>query len=134
MSSADFEHGMSGWVAQGNHVNSGHEAVDAYNSSVHCLHVRATDHGDTGANRIRTTLTSPLNAGQTATIRAKVRWLAGHSEILLRLRGNWLEAAGNILTARNLGTPGAPNSRAIPNGGPAITDVRHSPLLPAANQ
>ena len=42
------------------------------------LQVRASGDGDTGANRIRTTLTSALNPGQTATIRAKVRWLTGH--------------------------------------------------------
>src|SRR5437879_12537508 len=39
-----------------------------------------------------------------------------------------------MLTARNLGTPGAPNSRARPNVGPAITDVKHSPLSAAVNQ
>ena len=62
ISNPGFENGMSGWVAQGNHENSGLEAGDGYNNSAHCLHVRATDHGDTGANRIRTTLTSPLTA------------------------------------------------------------------------
>src|SRR5213076_2764044 len=97
-------------------------------------HVRATDRGDTGANRIRAALKSTLNSGQTATIRAKVRWLAGHPEILLRLKGNWLEAAGNTLTASYLGTPGAANSRAKLNAGPAITGVKHSPVLPGANQ
>src|SRR5262245_53122648 len=34
----------------------------------------------------------------------------------------------------NLGTPGGPNSRASANVGPAITDVRHDPALPAATQ
>jgi hypothetical protein len=53
---------------------------------------------------------------------------------LLRLHGNWLEAPGNILTARNLGTPGGRNSRAASNVGPAISKIRHSPVLPAANQ
>ena len=109
------------------------EVGQGYNST-HCLHVRATEHGDTGANRIRTTLTKPLIQGQVATLRAKVRWLAGCPEVLLRLRGNWLEATGNMLTAHNLGTPGAPNSRARANAGPAITEVRHMPVLPVANQ
>jgi len=130
----DFELGVTGWAAQGNHEDSGLEVGQGYNNSTRCLHVRAIDRGDTGANRIRTTLKSALNPGQTATIRAKVRWLAGHPEILLRLKGNWLEAAGNILTARNLGTPGAANSRAKSDAGPAITGVNHSPVLPGANQ
>jgi len=75
-----------------------------------------------------------MSSGQTATLRAKVRWLKGHPEILLRLKGNWLEATGNILTARNLGTPGAPNSQARPNVGPAVTAVKHSPVVPTASQ
>jgi hypothetical protein len=128
-----FESGMTSWVAQGNHEDSAWETGQGYNSG-HCLHIRAADRGDTGANRIRTTLKSSLSAGQTATIRAKVRWLAGCPELLLRLHGNWLEATGNILTARNLGTPGAPNSRGPRNVGPAITEVRHSPVLPSASQ
>ncbi|PYJ97404.1 MAG: hypothetical protein DME23_15695, partial [Verrucomicrobia bacterium] len=136
ISNSDFESGITGWFAQGNHEDSGlgTGAGVGFNNSANCLHVRAVDRGDTGANRIRTALTSPLNGGQTATLRAKVRWLAGNPEILLRLKGNWLEATGNILTARNLGTPGAPNSRARPNVGPAITDVKHSPVSPVVNQ
>ncbi|HUL51050.1 MAG TPA: lamin tail domain-containing protein, partial [Candidatus Nitrosotalea sp.] len=130
---SDFESGLTGWVPQGNHEDSSLEVGQGYNNSAQCLHIRAVDRGDTGANRIRTKLTTSLNSGQTVTLRAKVRWLAGDPEILLRLHGNWLEATGNILTARNLGTPGAPNSRARPDVGPAITDVKHSPLLPAAN-
>jgi hypothetical protein len=133
VANSTFESGLDGWVAQGDHDDSSWETGQGYNST-HCLHVRATDHGDTGANRIRTALTAPLVPGQTATLRAKVRWLAGCPEILLRLRGNWLEATGNMLTAHNLGTPGAPNSRARANAGPAITEVRHSPVVPAANQ
>jgi hypothetical protein len=125
-----FDSGLDGWVPQGNHEDSSLETGEGYNGS-QCLHVRATAHGDTGANRIRTTLTAPLNAGQTATIRARVRWLCGCPEILFRLKGNWLEATGQLLTARNFGTPGAPNTRARPNVGPAITDIRHSPVLPA---
>jgi hypothetical protein len=133
VANSTFETGLDGWVAQGDHDGSSWEANEGYNSA-HCLHVRATDHGDTGANRIRTTLTAPLSPGQTATLRAKVRWLTGCPEILLRLRGNWLEATGNMLTAHNLGTPGAPNSRARAYAGPAITEVKHSPVLPGANQ
>jgi len=34
----------------------------------------------------------------------------------------------------NLGTPGLPNSRRVPNGGPAIAEVSHAPVLPAAGQ
>lgn len=129
----DFETGLDGWYGQGAHSRSRWEPAQGYNGSA-CLRVVATDRGDTGANRIRTRLTSPLTASQTATIRARVRWLRGAPEILLRLRGNYLEAPGRHLTTTALGTPGAPNSRAVANAGPAITEVTHRPVLPAAGQ
>src|SRR5207247_9668855 len=58
----------------------------------------------------------------------------GSSQILLRLRGNWLECAGDMALPANLGTPGARNSRFVSNAPPAIFSVQHSPVLPAANQ
>jgi hypothetical protein len=47
--------------------------------------------GDTGANLVRATLNTPLNPGQTAILRARVRWLSGHPTMLLRLRGSLLQ-------------------------------------------
>lgn len=133
IANSTFESGFNGWFAQGNHDDSGLDTTQGF-ASGRSLHLRTTGRGDTGANRVRTALTTPLNSGQTVTIRAKVRWLAGHPEILLRLRGGWLEATMNMVTTRALGTPGAPNSRFRTNAGPAITDVTHSPALPAAGQ
>ncbi|MBI5387970.1 MAG: lamin tail domain-containing protein [Verrucomicrobia bacterium] len=127
-----FESGATGWVFQGNHNATSWEPGEGFNSSA-SLHLRAAGRGDTGANRVRVQLSSTLASGTTVTLRAKARWLKGNPCLLLRLRGNWLEAPGYILSARNLGTPGAPNSRAAANVGPAITEVRHWPALPAAN-
>src|SRR6185503_1314652 len=61
-------------------------------------------------------------------------WLRGDPNILLRIRGQWMECPGRMSLPGNLGTPGAVNSRAIPNAGPAISEVAHSPVLPAANE
>lgn len=127
-----FDSGAAGWVFQGTHGRSYWQPTGGYSGG--CLHVVASDRGDPGANRIRTALTQTLSAGATATIRAKVRWLTGSREILLRLRGNYLEATGDMLTTRNFGTPGARNSRAQENAPPFITRVTHAPILPAANQ
>ncbi|HXG47675.1 MAG TPA: lamin tail domain-containing protein, partial [Methylomirabilota bacterium] len=127
-----FTAGMSGWFAQGNQWRSGVDATGGIGGGP-CLHLRASGRGDTGANRVRTTLSSPLMAGTVATIRARVRWLAGSPEILLRLRNGWLEATGNMLSTRASGTPGRRNSRAADNAAPAIVDVTHAPVLPAAN-
>lgn len=133
VSNGTFESGVSGWLFEGNHDGTSLETQSGFNSA-RSLHVRASGDGDCSANRIRVPLTSRINAGTTATLRAQVRWLRGHPEILLRLRGNWLEAAGVLNVPSNLGTPGAPNSRYSSNAGPTIVDVAHSPVLPAANQ
>lgn len=129
----DFEGGMTGWVAQGNHELSGLE-LTGFGGSSRSLHIRASSNGDTGANRVRTALTSSLVNAQTATLRAKALWLRGRPEILLRVHGNQHEAPGLLALPRNLGTPGVLNSRAAANAAPAIYAVTHSPALPAANQ
>ncbi|MGC3961203.1 MAG: lamin tail domain-containing protein [Verrucomicrobiota bacterium] len=127
-----FESGTNGWFLEGNHERTSLE-TNGFSSS-RSLHLRTSGGGDSYANRVRTALTSTIASGATATLRAKVRWLCGNPEILLRLRGNWLEATGPLSVPANLGTPGARNSRSVTNAGPAIVNVAHDPVLPAANQ
>ncbi len=126
-----FENGTNGWTFQGTHRLSTVDNTGGL-TGPKCLHLRAVGRGDTGPNKVQTALTTSFTAGQTATIRAKVRWLSGHPEILLRLRGSWLEAAGRSLATSAFGSPGRANSRAMTNAGPAITDVVPAPALPAA--
>ncbi len=133
IANSTFEGGATGWTAEGTQSQSAQEAAEGY-ASARSYHVRATDRGDNQVNRIRTPLTAPQSSGLTNTIRAKVRWLRGHPEILFRLRGNWHEAAVAMDLPTNLGTPGARNSRAVNNAPPAISDVAHHPAVPAANQ
>ncbi|MEO8429696.1 MAG: CotH kinase family protein, partial [Verrucomicrobiota bacterium] len=128
-----FETGITGWTPQGNHVRSTLEDTEGYNSS-RSLHVRASSRGDTGPNRVRTPLTSALANGQTVTVRAQARWLRGWPEPLLRIDGNYFEATGKMTLPTNLGTPGARNSRAVANAGPAIYSVTHHPVVPAPNE
>ncbi|HWQ90658.1 MAG TPA: lamin tail domain-containing protein, partial [Clostridia bacterium] len=125
-----FDSNTDGWFFQGTHEDS-HWQTGGYSGG--CLRVVAADRGDPGANRIRTVLTQTLTPNTSVTLRAKVKWLKGHPEILLRLRGNWLEAAGLTRATRNLGSPGLANTQSLPCG-PAISDVRHSPVLPLAGQ
>jgi hypothetical protein len=127
-----FESGTTSWTFQGTHRLSGAETAQGFNSA-RSLRLRATERGDHVANRARVPLTSPL-AGGTATLRAKARWLRGHPELLMRLKGNHLEAIGRLTIPSNLGTPGAPNSQARANSAPAIFEVSHRPVLPAADQ
>jgi hypothetical protein len=133
LANGDFENGLSGWTPQGSHGRSSVESGTGINGS-QCLHVRAESRGDTGANRIRGVLPNGLHEGDTVTLRARVRWLCGFPEVLIRLRGNYLEACGRMDTSSSLGTPGLPNSRLCSNAPPAIYEVGHSPVLPAADQ
>ncbi|MCL5099335.1 MAG: lamin tail domain-containing protein, partial [Candidatus Omnitrophica bacterium] len=128
-----FESGTTSWRFDGNHERTSLETNEGFNSA-QSLHLRASGDGDTYANRVSGSLVSTIPAGRTATLRARVRWFRGHPEVLLRLRGNWLEACGSLTVPENLGTPGARNSRAVDNAGPAISGVVHSPVLPAVGQ
>jgi hypothetical protein len=125
-----FDNGASGWFFQGTQRASAVEPSGGFGSGA-CLHLKASGRGDTGPNRVRSTLSSALTGGTVATIRAKVRWLKGNPYILFRLHGNALEATGRLLTAAKPGTPGAQNSTRVANAGPAINDVSHWPVLPA---
>ena len=132
VSNSSFEGGTTGWIFGGTHSKTSLEN-SGYNSS-RSLHLRASTRGDNTVNRLSVPLTSAVAVGATATLRAKVRWLRGHPEILLRLKGNYLETVGRLTVPPNLGTPGAPNSVARANAGPSITEVAHRPVLPQAGQ
>ena len=128
-----FENGTANWLLQGTHDGSSVEAGGFTGGS--CLHVRAAGRGDLAGNRLTGALNVIPTAGSTATVRAKVKWLRGHAEILLRLNGGVLEATGNILpNTVHPGTPGATNSVTLANAGPAISQVTHLPVLPQAGQ
>ncbi|MDP6635436.1 MAG: lamin tail domain-containing protein [Phycisphaerae bacterium] len=128
-----FEGGAGGWVIQGTHIDSHLETSEGYASS-QSLHLVSSRTGDNSVNRVEHDLSANLADGDIATIQARVRWLAGTPGILLRLHGNWLEAPGFMNIPANLGSPGAANSQYAVNAGPAIYDVTHLPVLPAAGE
>ncbi|MBX3746494.1 MAG: lamin tail domain-containing protein [Verrucomicrobiae bacterium] len=133
LANGDFANGLTGWTAQGNHRNSRlaeGRGLDGGNA----LHIIASGRGDTAVNRIRAPISPSIAPNTTVTVRAHVRWLRGWPEFLLRTRGSGIEAFGRLDIPGNLGTPGARNSRAVPNAGPAIDNVRHDPPVPRANQ
>jgi len=90
-----FETGTNGWVFQGTHRTSRVDPGAGPDGS-RALHLVASDRGDQVANRIRTVLTSPIPVSAITTLRAKLRWLKGHPEILFRLRNGVLEAVGRL--------------------------------------
>lgn len=134
IANSTFESGTTGWTAEGTESASGLETAEGH-ASTRSYHIRAVDRGDNQVNRVRTPLKTPLASGTAnVTIRASARWLKGQPEVLFRLRGNWLECLAELTTPSNPGTPGERNSRFLSNAAPAIVDVKHSPILPAANE
>ncbi len=131
----DFASGTNNWVISGVLRKSYAENSVGIGGSA-ALHLMSTGRGDTGANKIARALsaTAATGAPNTGTMRAQVRWLKGDPYVLLRMRGNWMEVSQRLNVPTNLGTPGLPNSRLIANAGPAITEVSHAPVLPAAGQ
>jgi hypothetical protein len=135
VSNPNFDSGLTNWTLLGDHSRSSLETNLGYPSSGPCLHLRTADSLEVGPNGTQVTLSNTtLASGSTATLRFKARWLRGWPEVLLRLRGNYLEATGFMPVPSNLGTPGLANSCAATNAGPAIYQVTHSPAVPAANQ
>ena len=127
-----FDTGLTGWTLQGNQSRSSVVAGQGFGGG-NAMLVRASDDGSPEGNRIFAPLTTTLAPNSSGSISAQARWLRGHPEMILRLKGGYLEAFGTLTVPANLGTPGAPNSRAVNNAGPAISEVSHRPLLPAAN-
>jgi hypothetical protein len=129
-----FESGAGGWAFAGTHAKTFVQTGGAF-TGTQCLHLRAVDRGDAGPNKVRAGIPALTTGGaNNATLRARVRWLRGDPNFLMRIRGQWIEATGKMTVPANLGTPGAANSRLVSNAGPAIYDVSHHPALPAANE
>ena len=125
-----FESDTTDWRFMGTHDRSAIETDAAAPDGARVLHVRASDRCHNGMNMVRGLMCTNLTKSGTGTISARVRWLAGCPELLVRTRGSWIETCGNILTTRALGTPGQANSRAAANAAPAILAVIHDPILP----
>lgn len=125
-----FESGITPWLVQGTHNRSVVE--NSGFAGTKSLRVVSTGRGDPLPNHVRGTLSTTIATGATATLRARARWQRGSPELLLRLRGGGVEAYGALTVPKNLGTPGAVNSRAVANAAPAIADVVHRPALPEA--
>ena len=128
-----FELGASDWLLQGTHDAGTVE--DTGFQGLHSFHLRAVERGNLAGNQLTAPLSDSLAENTSVTIRARVKWLRGHPEILLRLHGGGMEAIGNILPPGLVcGTPGKPNSSNTPSVGPAISQVTHRPVLPQTGQ
>ena len=125
--------GTDDWRAFGTHLASAPEAGPS-DDGARALHLRACDRLSNGGNCVHGRLSSPLPTKGVGTIRARVKWLAGSPDFLIRARGNWIEACGDILTTRAMGTPGRANGRAAESSAPTVAAVTHLPILPKAGE
>lgn len=130
-----FEAGSTGWTFGGVCRWSFVEPGSGLDGS-RALRLVATGRGDTGPNKVWTSLTGSVvtNPPNTGTLRAAVRWLRGSPHIVFRLSGHWMEVSRRLEVPLTCGTPGLPNSRRVANAGPSISQVQHGPILPAAGQ
>ena len=75
-----------------------------------------------------------INAAKTYEISFRARWLRGSPQLNSRLYLNRAARTSILSQPTPTGTPGAANSRRIPNAGPSCDGLRHSPLVPASGQ
>ncbi|MHC4329041.1 MAG: lamin tail domain-containing protein [Planctomycetota bacterium] len=138
ISNSGFEGAESNWRILGNHVQSFATTADSHSGS-RSLHLIATGHGDPGANRINQSIGNAT--AHSVTFSGWARWLRGNRFLLLRLNREQAPVqpprpayAFELTMPMNLGTPGLQNTAFVPNRGPDITDVQHSPVLPKASE
>ncbi|HLB75005.1 MAG TPA: lamin tail domain-containing protein, partial [Sedimentisphaerales bacterium] len=138
LTNAGFESGETSWRMLGNHTQSFVTTEDSHSGS-RSLHVRATGHGDPGANRINQSISSVT--ASTVTFRGWARWLRGTPYMLLRASRETSPVqpprpanSFELTIPMDLGTPGVQNSAYVANCGPEISGVRHDPVLPAGNE
>lgn len=132
LANGGFDSGSTGWTFSGNHIRTSWSS-DAGESGGGLM-LRASNNGDPGANKIYATMSSAFTVGQRATLRARVKWLRGWPEILLRIRGNYLEAYGRLKVPVGAGSPGKVNVATRTGRGPGIDSVDHFPPVPAASE
>lgn len=114
---------------------------DPSNPAQKALKVVASDSAEHMHNHCETTLKNvstnafvTLSATTTYKIKFRARWISGSPRLNTRLYFNRLPKQTILPIPANEGTPGAPNSRMVPNAGPTFTNLSHAPILPGAGQ
>jgi hypothetical protein len=130
----DTATGNTHWRWLGNH--KGEFVPDPDNPGNRVLKVAASGRAVMNHNHVESTLvanTPPAN-GQLYEVSYRARWVAGSPQVSTRLYFGKLARVTVLPMPSRAGTPGAPNSRRTSNGGPMLTGLAHSPVVPAANQ
>jgi hypothetical protein len=134
ISGGDFESGATNWRFLGNHSHATLIA-DPFNPTNTVLDLKATGATEHMHNHVETTLTSgSITNGHTYQISFRACWISGSNQVNTRLYFNRVPHTTLLPRRDDPGTPGAPNSTALPNAGPSFLSFQHSPAVPAAGQ
>ncbi|MEN8864605.1 MAG: lamin tail domain-containing protein [Akkermansiaceae bacterium] len=129
-----FDSNADTWRLRGNHGLHGESrAVDG---ALRIVSTGATEHMH---NHCETTLKNgnsfvTINSGHNYTISFRAKWQSGSPRLHSRLYFNRLARQHLLDVPTNNGTPGAANSRLLPEAAPVILDLSHSPVIPAAGE
>jgi Lamin Tail Domain/CotH kinase protein len=127
----NFESLPEKWRMLGNHGTSAIE-TEPGNPGNHVLHIRSTGAFAWNHNHVETSFIAdtPLVAGENYTVSFRARWLSGTNQLNSRAYYSRLARTTELPMATRIGTPGAPNSRAVANLGPTLSGLAHSPVIP----
>lgn len=128
------------WRLLGNHGSHGRSIVqdDPASPGNKVLRIVATGPTEHMHNHCETTLKAGpsyhvINSGSTYAISFRARWVSGSPRLLARLYFNRLARQLLLPMPENTGTPGAANSRLVPNIGPSLAELTQLPVVPAGN-
>lgn len=127
-----FDRGIGAhWRFLGTHRQSRVEPEPG-NPGNYVLHLIVTGPGEYQGNQVETTLTNNLvvTDGIEYEVSFRAKWLAGKSLLNSRLYFNRLARTVQLAVPALNGTPGAINSRFVPNLGPTFANLRHWPIVP----
>lgn len=130
-----FENGTTAWRFLGTHQNA-EVITDPENPVNHVLRLIADGPTEHMHNHVETTLTNNVAIvnGNTYRISFRAKMIAGCNKLNTRLYFNRVAKTTPLEPRPGGGTPGQRNSVFLENTGPTMSVLRHSPVVPAANQ
>ncbi|MBI1839515.1 MAG: CotH kinase family protein [Verrucomicrobia bacterium] len=122
------------WRLLGDHSRS-RIAADPSNPANPVLWMEASSPARTSHNHVESTFAGnkPIVDGQLYEVSFRARWIAGSPQVNSSAYHQRLAKTTLLKTSPRHGTPGAPNSRRVPNFGPTFSGLRHLPVFPRTN-
>ncbi len=132
ITNSSFDGDTTGWVIQGTHRDSVRVTGDTA-AGTGALKIVASGRGDNRCNRIECNTLS-LTPAATYYVRYQAKWLRGSNMLMTRTHRHGVVKTSAIPVPAQLGTPGAANSVARGNVGPALDRLEQTPALPKSTE